>query len=52
MPEPDGNERPKRIVVALISLIGSVLVFGGGYELFASWKDDRWRADYQKNGNW
>jgi len=46
------NERPKRIAVALISLIGSVLVFGGGYELFESWRDKRWRADYQESGNW
>ena len=52
MPEPDGNERPKRIIVALLSLMGSAVVFGGGYECFESWKDDRWRADYQENGNW
>lgn len=45
-------DRSKRIAVALLSLIGSALVFGGGYELFESWRDDRWRADYQENGNW
>jgi lysophospholipase L1-like esterase len=45
-------DRSKRLAVALLSLIGSALVFGGGYELFESWRDDRWRADYQENGNW
>jgi lysophospholipase L1-like esterase len=46
------NERTKRISVALLSLIGSVLVVGGGYEWFESRRYDSWKADYQENGNW